>query len=44
MVKLAHRETTQDPKQIGVGTNIGVPTRTLQGGEIVGELRRGVKQ
>jgi hypothetical protein len=40
MVKLAHRETTRDPSQI-VGTNICVPTRTSQGGEMI-EKRAGL--
>ncbi len=44
MVKLAHRETSQDPIQIGVGTNIGVPTQTSQGKVILRELRQWVKE
>ncbi len=43
MMKLAHRETTWAPLQIGVGTNIGVPTRTSQGGAILEEVQKGVK-
>ena len=44
MMKLAHRETTWAPLQIGVGTNIGVPTRTSQGGAILEEVQKGVKE
>ena len=40
-MKLAHRETTWAPLQIGVGTNIGVPTRTSQGGAILEEVAVG---
>jgi hypothetical protein len=43
MVKLAHRETTWDPEQIGIGTNIGVPTRTSQGGKMIEKATKPVK-
>ena len=35
MVKFAHRKKTRAPIQIGVGSNIVVPTQTLQGIQIV---------
>jgi hypothetical protein len=35
MVKFAHRKKTRAPIQIGVGSNIGVPTQTSQGIQIV---------
>jgi hypothetical protein len=43
MVKLAHRDKTRVPIQIGVGTNIGVPTQTSQGNLILGKVDLTVK-
>ena len=43
MVKLAHRDKTRVPIQIGVGTNIGVPTQTSQGDLILGKVDQTVK-
>ena len=43
MVKLAHRDKTRAPIQIGVGTNIGAPTQTSQGDLILGKVDPTVK-
>ena len=44
MMKLTHRETTGAPFQIGVGTNICVPTQTSQGEGSLGKVENVVKE